>query len=110
MDKMGTMMGSRKLLVRGALSLLGSAASGSVRGRPRPSREQLLLLDAGAFLREHFRTHGDVLAGPVSLLQRRFDLGYGEALALAGRLEQERVWVIYRDSAGMRCAHRPGRG
>jgi hypothetical protein len=47
-----------------------------------------------------------VIAGPVSLLQREYGLGYGQALELAAQLEQAQVWTVFRDAGGMRCARR----
>jgi hypothetical protein len=103
----------RRTLLRGALSLLGVAASGArevlAQERPRRSREQLLLAQASAFVEEHFGQHGDVLVGPISLLQRRYCLAYGTALDLAAQLEEAQVWSVYRDASGMRCARKVGR-
>ncbi len=46
----------------------------------------------------------NLLAGPVSRLQREFRLGYGRACALAQRLEQHGEWTIFADGAGARSA------
>jgi DNA segregation ATPase FtsK/SpoIIIE-like protein len=46
----------------------------------------------------------NVLAGPVSRLQREFRLGYRRACALAQRLEQHGEWTIFFDGAGARSA------
>jgi hypothetical protein len=103
----------RRTLLRGALSLLGVAASGArealAQERPRRSREQQLLAQASDFLGAHFGQHGDVLVGPISLLQRRYCLGYGAALELSAQLEDAQVWSVYRDASGMRCARKVGR-
>lgn len=106
----GSVIEVRRTLLRGALSLLGIAASGAVearaQARPRRTREELLFDQARAFLDEQFRQHGDLLIGPVSTLQRRFALDYGPAVTLAARLEDAHVWAVFHDSAGMRCARR----
>jgi hypothetical protein len=103
----------RRTLLRGALSLLGVAGCGArdalARQRPRRTREQVLEAQATGFVQEHFRQHGDVLVGPISLLQRRYCLAYGAALELSARLEEAQVWSVYRDASGMRCAHKVGR-
>ena len=101
----------RRSLLCGALSLLSIAAGNAraARRQPRLSREHALLAEATSYLLDHFRTHGSVLAGPVSLLQRRYSLEYGDALALAAKLEEQQIWSIYRDGAGMRCARRGAR-
>jgi hypothetical protein len=103
----------RRTLLRGALSLLCVAASGArealAHDRPRRSREQQLLAQAGDFVGEHFAQHGEVLVGPISLLQRRYCLSYGAALDLAAQLEDAQVWAVYRDASGMRCARKAGR-
>lgn len=101
----------RRSLLRGAFALLGIAASsaGQARSMPaarRPSRDELLFDRAAALVAAQFERQGDVIVGPVSLLQREERLGYGEALALAARLEQAGLWQVFRDAAGMRCARR----
>jgi hypothetical protein len=108
-----TVIEVRRTLLRGALSLLGVAASGArevlAQERPRRTREQQLVEQARAYVEDHFRQHGDVLVGPISLLQRRYCLAYGPALELSARLEDAQVWAVYRDASGMRCARRVGR-
>jgi hypothetical protein len=108
-----SVIGVRRTLLRGALSLLDIAASGArdalAQEHPRRSREQEQLAQATAFVEGHFRQHGDVLVGPISLLQRRYCLAYGAALELAARLEETQVWSVYRDASGMRCARKVGR-
>lgn len=101
----------RRSLLRGAFALLGIAASSAGRARAvpparRPSRDELLFDRAAALVKAQFERQGDVIVGPVSLLQRDQLLGYGAALALAERLEQAGLWQVYRDATGMRCARR----
>jgi hypothetical protein len=99
--------------LRDALSLLGVAASGArdalAQERGRRIREQDQVAQATSFVEGHFRQHGDVLVGPISLLQRRYCLAYGAALELAAQLENAQVWSVYRDASGMRCARKVGR-
>lgn len=106
----GSVIEVRRTLLRGALSLLGIAASGAaqarVQARPRRSRDDVLFDDARAFVEGHFSRHGDLLAGPIATLQRRFALDYGPAVTLAARLEDANVWAVFHDGAGMRCARR----
>lgn len=101
----------RRSLLRGAFALLGIAASsaGKARTMPparRPSRDELQFDRAAALVAAQFERQGDVIVGPVSLLQREHRLGYGEALALAERLERAGLWQVFRDASGMRCARR----
>jgi hypothetical protein len=101
----------RRSLLRGAIALFGLAAgsAGQARNAPRArrrSRDEVLYEQAWYFVEQQFEQQGDVIAGPVSLLQRRFGLDYGHALALAGQLEQAQTWSVFRDGAGMRCARR----
>jgi len=101
----------RRSLLRGALALIGIAASsaGQARNMPalrRPGRDELLFDQAAAFIATQFERQGEVIAGPVSLLQRQYHLGYGQALGLADRLERAGLWQVFRDAAGMRCARR----
>lgn len=109
----GSVIEVRRTILRGALSLFGVAASGAREARARsprrPSREELLALQASGFVDDQFRQHGDLLVGPISLLQRQYSLGYGAALELAGRLEDAQVWTVFRDATGMRCARKAGR-
>jgi hypothetical protein len=106
----GSVIEVRRNLLRGALSLLGIAASGAAAARIAPRarrrREDLLLDEAVAWLELQFARHGELLVGPISTLQRRFGLDYGPAVELAGRLEDAQVWTVFRDGAGMRCARR----
>ena len=46
----------------------------------------------------------NVLAGPISRLQREFRLGYGRACALAQCLEQHGEWSLFVNGAGARSA------
>lgn len=98
----------RRSLLRGAFALFGIAASSAAGARiaPRRSRDEQRYEQAWAFVQSQFDQHGDVIAGPVSLLQRRYGLGYGEALDLAEQLEKAQVWTVFRDAGGMRCARR----
>jgi hypothetical protein len=100
----------RRSLLRGAFALIGLAASSATQAATqrarRRSRDELLYEHAWTFVQEHFDRVGEVIAGPVSLLQRQYGLGYGQALELAGQLEQAQVWTVFRDAAGMRCARR----
>jgi DNA segregation ATPase FtsK/SpoIIIE-like protein len=100
----------RRSLLRGAFALIGLAASSATQAATprarRRSRDELLYEQAWTFVQEHFDRVGEVIAGPVSLLQRQYGLGYGQALELAGQLEQAQVWTVFRDAAGMRCARR----
>lgn len=99
----------RRSLLRGAFSLFGLAASGAAEARISPrrrSRDEQLYEQAWTFVQVQFEQQGDLIAGPVSLLQRQFRLGYGEALDLAGKLEQAQLWTVFRDAGGMRCARR----
>jgi DNA segregation ATPase FtsK/SpoIIIE-like protein len=100
----------RRSLLRGAFALIGLAASSATQAATprarRRSRDELLYEQAWTFVQEHFDHVGEVIAGPVSLLQRQYGLGYGQALELAGQLEQAQVWTVFRDAAGMRCARR----
>jgi DNA segregation ATPase FtsK/SpoIIIE-like protein len=98
----------RRNLLRGALTLLGLAASGAreAQARPRRNRADDLLAEAASFVDAQFRQHGELVAGPISLLQRQYGLGYGAALDLAARLEEGQVWSVYRDAGGMRCARK----
>jgi DNA segregation ATPase FtsK/SpoIIIE-like protein len=102
----------RRSLLRGALSLLGVAASAAVEagGRParRRNREQTLRARASAHVYAQFGQYGAVIVGPISLLQREYHLGYQAALNLADQLEQDAVWTVFRDASGMRCARRSG--
>jgi hypothetical protein len=104
----------RRSLLRGAIALFGLAAGSAsqVRSAPRArrrSRDELLYEDAWNFVGQQFDQQGDTIAGPVSLLQRRFNLDYGHALALAAQLEQGEAWNVFRDAGGMRCARRQAR-
>lgn len=101
----------RRSLLRGAFALFGIAASSAGRARAlpparRPSRDELQFDRAAALVAAQFERQGDVIVGPVSLLQREYRLGYGEALALADRLERAGLWLVFRDATGMRCARR----
>jgi DNA segregation ATPase FtsK/SpoIIIE-like protein len=101
----------RRSLLRGAFALFGLAASSATQARIAPrarrrSRADALYESAWTFVQAHFDQHGDVIAGPVSLLQREYGLGYGQALELAAQLEQAQVWTVFRDAGGMRCARR----
>jgi DNA segregation ATPase FtsK/SpoIIIE-like protein len=101
----------RRSLLRGAFALIGLAASSATQAAAAPrarrrSRDEVLYEQAWTFVQEHFDRAGEVIAGPVSLLQRQYGLGYGQALELAGQLEQAQVWTVFRDAAGMRCARR----
>lgn len=101
----------RRSLLRGAFALFGLAASGAAEARiaPRPrrrSRAEQLYADAWTFVQAQFDQQGDVIAGPVSLLQRKYGLGYSQALELSAQLEQAQVWSVFRDAGGMRCARR----
>ncbi|GAB3428227.1 hypothetical protein NX773_06090 [Massilia solisilvae] len=101
----------RRSLLRGAFALIGLAAGTAAQARTAPrarrrSRDEMLYEQALNLVQQHFDQHGDVIAGPVSLLQRQYGLGYGQALELAGQLEQAQVWTVFRDAAGMRCARR----
>ena len=101
----------RRSLLRGAFALFGMAATSATQARIAPrarrrSRDEALYEQAWTFVQAHFDQHGDVIAGPVSLLQREYGLGYGQALDLAGKLEQAQVWTVFRDAGGMRCARR----
>jgi hypothetical protein len=103
----------RRTLLRGALTLLGIAASGAREAHasaggacPRRSREELLVAQAAAFVDTQFEQHGELLVGPISLLQRRYCLAYGAACDLAAKLEDAQVWCVYRDASGMRCARK----
>jgi DNA segregation ATPase FtsK/SpoIIIE-like protein len=99
----------RRSLLRGALSLLGVTA-GDAGQRPvrRRHREQTLRERAAAHVYAQFGQHGAVIVGPISLLQREYHLGYQAALDLAEQLEQDAVWIVFRDASGMRCARRSG--
>jgi DNA segregation ATPase FtsK/SpoIIIE-like protein len=104
-------VGVRRSLLRGAFALFGLAASSAGQARIAPrarrrSRDEVLYEQAWTFVQRQFDEHGDVIAGPVSLLQRQYGLGYGQALELAGQLEQAQVWNVFRDAGGMRCARR----
>ncbi|MFL6674379.1 MAG: hypothetical protein ACJ8LG_13935 [Massilia sp.] len=103
----------RRTLLRGALTLLGMAASGAREAQAkaggasaRRSRDELLLAQAAAFVDTQFGQQGELLVGPISLLQRRYCLAYGAALDLAAKLEDAQVWCVYRDATGMRCARK----
>jgi DNA segregation ATPase FtsK/SpoIIIE-like protein len=101
----------RRSLLRGAFALFGLAAAGATEARIAPrarrlSRDEVLYEQAWEFVQRHFDEQGDMIVGPVSLLQRRYGLGYGQALVLADKLEQAQVWTVYRDASGMRCARR----
>jgi DNA segregation ATPase FtsK/SpoIIIE-like protein len=101
----------RRSILRGAFALFGLAASSATQARATPrqrrrSRDEMLYEQAWDFINAHFEQHGDVIAGPVSLLQRQYGLGYAQALDLAARLEQAQVWTVFRDAGGMRCARR----
>lgn len=99
----------RRSLLRGAFALFGLAASGAAEARISPrrrSRDEQLYEQAWTFVQAQFDQHGDVIAGPVSLLQRQYGLGYSHALDLAERLEQAQVLTVFRDAGGMRCARR----
>jgi DNA segregation ATPase FtsK/SpoIIIE-like protein len=101
----------RRSILRGAFALFGLAASSAAQSRMAPrarrrSRADELYANALAMVQGHFEQHGDVIAGPVSLLQREYRLGYGQALELAAQLEQAQVWTVFRDAGGMRCARR----
>lgn len=105
-----TVIAVRRNLLRGALSLLGVAASASVEAGTRPARRSNRTLTlrerATAHVYAQFGEHGAVIAGPISLLQREYHLGYQAALDLADQLEQDAVWTVFRDCSGMRCARR----
>jgi DNA segregation ATPase FtsK/SpoIIIE-like protein len=101
----------RRSLLRGAFALFGLAAANAAEARIAPrarrrSRDEVLYEQAWEFVQQHFEAHGDMLVGPVSLLQRQYGLDYGQALELADKLEQAQVWTVYRDASGMRCARR----
>jgi DNA segregation ATPase FtsK/SpoIIIE-like protein len=101
----------RRSLLRGAFALFGLAASSATQERiaaraRRRSRAEELYDNAWQMVQTHFDQHGDVIAGPVSLLQRQYGLGYAQALELAAQLEQAQVWTVFRDAGGMRCARR----
>lgn len=101
----------RRTLLRGAFALFGLAASSATQARIAPrarrrSRDEMLYDAAWEFVQQRFDAQGDVIVGPVSLLQRQYGLGYGHALELADKLEQAQVWTVYRDASGMRCARR----
>ncbi len=99
----------RRSLLRGAFALFGLAASGAADARLSPrrrSRDEQLYEQALALVQAHFDRHSDVIAGPVSLLQREYRLDYAQALDLADKLEQAQVWTVFRDAGGMRCARR----
>jgi hypothetical protein len=105
----------RRSILRGAFALFGLAASSAAQSRSavhcaprarRRSRAEELYANAWTLVQAHFDQHGDVIAGPVSLLQREYGLGYGQALELAAQLEQAQVWTVFRDTGGMRCARR----
>jgi hypothetical protein len=102
----------RRNLLRGALALFGVAASATVEAGERPARrrkrEPTLRQRATAHVYAQFGQHGAVIAGPISLLQREYHLGYQAALDLAAQLEQDAVWTVFRDASGMRCARRCG--
>jgi hypothetical protein len=102
----------RRTLLRGALSLLGVAASAAVEAGDRPvrrrNREQTLRERATAHVYAQFGQHGAVIVGPISLLQREYHLGYQAALDLADQLEHDAMWTVFRDPSGMRCARRFG--
>jgi hypothetical protein len=104
----GSVIEVRRSLLRGACSLFGFTAPGAgaagSRTRPRLTREEERLAQATAFLDLHFARHGELIIGPVSLLQRQFDLDYAQALELAAQLEAAHVWSVFRDGCGMRCA------
>lgn len=107
----GTVIDMRRSLLRGAFALFGLAAASAGEARMahkprRRSRDEMLFEQAAAFIDGRFNEHGDVIAGPVSLLQRQYGLGYGQALDLADKLEQAQVWAVYRDVGGMRCARK----
>jgi hypothetical protein len=101
----------RRSLLRGAFALFGLAASSATQARiarpaRRRSRDELLYEQAWDFVQRQFEEQGDVIVGPVSLLQRQYALAYGQALELADKLEQAQVWMVYRDASAMRCARR----
>jgi DNA segregation ATPase FtsK/SpoIIIE-like protein len=106
-----TVIEVRRSLLRGAFALLGLAASSATEARIAPrarrrSRDELLYEQAWSFVQQHFDAHGDVIAGPVSLLQRAYSLEYAKALELSAQLEAAQVWSVFRDAGGMRCARR----
>lgn len=106
-----TVTTTRRSLLRGAFALLGIAASSASQARSlpvarRPSRDEQLFDRAAALVAAQFERQGDVIVGPVSLLQREHQLGYGQALELADRLERAGLWQVFRDAGGMRCARR----
>jgi len=110
----GTVIEMRRSLLRGAFALFGMAAASASEARVshkprRRSRDEMLFEQAVDFIGAQFDEHGDVIAGPVSLLQRRYGLDYGQALDLAGKLEQAQVWAVFRDVGGMRCARKVDR-
>lgn len=99
----------RRSLLRGAFALFGLAAGGAADARVSPrrrSRDEQLYEQAWSLVQSQFDQQGEVIAGPVSLLQRQFGLGYGQALDLAEQLEKAQVWTVFRDAGGMRCARR----
>jgi hypothetical protein len=101
----------RRSILRGAFALFGLAASSAAQSRIAPharrrTRAEEQYASAWNLVQAHFDLHGDVIAGPVSLLQREYGLGYGQALELAAQLEQAQVWTVFRDAGGMRCARR----
>jgi DNA segregation ATPase FtsK/SpoIIIE-like protein len=103
-----TVIEVRRNLLRGALTLLGIGERAAPAGA-RPTREDALLTQAAGLVEARLRQHGELVVGPISLLQREYDLGYGAALELAARLEAAQVWSVYRDASGMRCARKAGR-
>ena len=103
-----TVRAVRRNLLQGALSLLGVGVDAGTRPARRRNREQSLRERATAHVYAQFGEHGAVIAGPISLLQREFHLGYQAALDLAEQLEEDAVWTVFRDGSGMRCARRGG--
>jgi DNA segregation ATPase FtsK/SpoIIIE-like protein len=106
-----TVIATRRSLLRGAFALFGLAAGSAAAARIAPharrrSRDEQLYEQAWNFVHHQFDAHGDVIAGPVSLLQREYSLEYAQALELAAQLEQAQVWSVFRDAGGMRCARR----
>jgi hypothetical protein len=101
----------RRSLLRGAFALFGLAAGSAAQARIAPragraSRDELLYQQALALVEQQFEAHGDMIAGPVSLLQRTYALDYARALGLAAQLQDAQVWTVFRDASGMRCARR----
>jgi hypothetical protein len=100
----------RRGLLRGALGLIGLAFGGPGKAaqhkRPARAAPDGLLAQASVFVDAYFQTHGNVVAGPVSLLQRNYHLGYGTACQLAAELESAQVWTVFHDTSGMRCARK----